>query len=954
MLSRPGGSTFLRLTTAVAALTALAYIIAAITVARQGNASKPAGWTAVASDGGWTVESVDPRGPAAGLLSAGDQLRAIDGDPAVQRAGPVWALRDAPERSSYVVELVRASDTLSVRIPWPVVQEPGLAFWRWMYLAIGLVYLGTGLLIAYAKPESEAARRAVVSAVLTATFFIGASLHSSAGMISGLPLVLASVAYAIRPFHIIAGYRFNAAFPIGAPDTLGWRLFERMLYVVATLVWLPAAVASAFRIAGPERATQLVARYAPFLQDAPINALGFLVAGVVSVANGLVVWRNYQRVEEADLKRRMRWVSVGVAAGMVPILIVTPFIALGYASREQVVTIVRVVNVFTVLIPLCIAYAIVRHRVLGIRVALRTGLQYILAKNVLRIALAGPVALIIWSLATNPAATLFDVGTGSGRWRVALIVLAAIGLRYRQQLLHGIDRRFFREAYRQDQIFTTLAEAIGRAADVKEISRLLSSQLRDALHPRRIFAVAREGRNEFSLLYSSSGEGHTRSFSDFDIVPQAFEDVDAAIHVDDARTLGAREREALAALEVQLLAPIRGPNEGLVGLLLLGEKMSEEPYTAHDRRLLDTITSQTGVVWENVKLRERLSREQAVRREMLASAGGGSRDVLLECPACGACYDATVSHCTSDGRELTLSAPVPKTLDGKYDLRRLIGRGGMGAVYEAMDLRLERTIAVKVATGLGDTLALQRFGREARASAKLDHPNVVRAYDFGEVPNGAYLVLEYLRGESLRALIRRHTRLGPREVARILDGVFSGVEAAHAHGVVHRDLKPENIFLVQDPGDAAAVPKILDFGLAAVRDLGFADANKLTQTGTAVGTLAYMSAEQFHGEKVDGRSDIYALGVVALEMLTGELESRGPTFSRIGSIVEARLGGPAATAAQQRVATVLLRALRERAEDRYERVSALAGDLLPALATLDVPPGLPEARPGQYSAPGRR
>jgi serine/threonine-protein kinase len=273
----------------------------------------------------------------------------------------------------------------------------------------------------------------------------------------------------------------------------------------------------------------------------------------------------------------------------------------------------------------------------------------------------------------------------------------------------------------------------------------------------------------------------------------------------------------------------------------------------------------------------------------------------------------------------------------------------MGAVYEAMDLRLERTVAVKVATGsvFDDSVALQRFGREARASAKLDHPNVVRALDYGEVPGGAYLVLEYLRGENLRALMRRHSRVSPPETARILEGVFAGVEAAHERGIVHRDLKPENVFLVQSGAGSAQppVPKIVDFGLAAVRDLGFADARKLTQTGTAVGTLAYMSAEQFLGERVDERADVYALGVIALEMLTGELESRGPTFSRIDATLDARFPASASTVEQQNVASVLRRALQERAEDRHDTVRALAADLLPALRAL------PDARATYPAAP---
>ncbi|MEX2178536.1 MAG: protein kinase [Gemmatimonadaceae bacterium] len=134
------------------------------------------------------------------------------------------------------------------------------------------------------------------------------------------------------------------------------------------------------------------------------------------------------------------------------------------------------------------------------------------------------------------------------------------------------------------------------------------------------------------------------------------------------------------------------------------------------------------------------------------------------------------------------------------------------------------------------------------------------------------------------------------------------------------------------------MPKILDFGLAAVRDLGFADTGKLTQTGTAVGTLAYMSAEQFLGERVDERADLYALGVIALEMLTGVLDSQGPTFSRIDRILDDRLQGSATGAEQRQVASVLRRTLQERAENRYDTVRALAAELLPALLAMESAP----------------
>src|SRR5262249_8816631 len=152
-------------------------------------------------------------------------------------------------------------------------------------------------------------------------------------------------------------------------------------------------------------------------------------------------------------------------------------------------------------------------------------------------------------------------------------------------------------------------------------------------------------------------------------------------------------------LGVQLVVPLRGPNEGLVGVILLGEKMSEEPYTRHDRRVLDTVASQTGIVWENLQLRERLKREQQVRREVLQELEGTTASCVLASAACGTCYDSTASLCERDGRTLTSSLPIARTIENKYRLARRIGAGGMGAVYEAEDLRLSRPVAIKVMTG---------------------------------------------------------------------------------------------------------------------------------------------------------------------------------------------------------------------------------------------------------------
>jgi len=207
-------------------------------------------------------------------------------------------------------------------------------------------------------------------------------------------------------------------------------------------------------------------------------------------------------------------------------------------------------------------------------------------------------------------------------------------------------------------------------------------------------------------------------------------------------------------------------------------------------------------------------------------------------------------------------SPTPQPgdiLDGRYKVLSVLGRGGMGVVLEAEQLRTKRVVAIKwmhAARG-GDCSPAQlaRFQREARAAANIQHPNVVDLYDVGESEGTPFLVLERLRGESLRERLSR----GPmawQEATRVMLGVLDGVGAVHRAGVIHRDLKPDNIFLCED--GAILVPKVLDFGVAAMRMKTGDGLDSLTRTGALLGTPAYMPLEQLTGAEVDTRADIYA------------------------------------------------------------------------------------------------
>jgi serine/threonine-protein kinase len=230
------------------------------------------------------------------------------------------------------------------------------------------------------------------------------------------------------------------------------------------------------------------------------------------------------------------------------------------------------------------------------------------------------------------------------------------------------------------------------------------------------------------------------------------------------------------------------------------------------------------------------------------------------------------------------------TLDGRYHITERIAVGGMGEVYLAHDAVLAREVAIKVLhrSLSGDQGFVDRFRREARAAATLNHPNIVTVYDWGAVDGIYYMVMEYVHGRSVREILNARGALAPAQAAAVLDQTLAALEHAHAKGIVHRDLKPENILITTE-----GVVKLTDLGLARA----FADA-KSTRAGAVTGTVQYLSPEQIRGEPADPRSDLYALGIVGYELLTDRLPFTGETPMAIAyKHLSDRVPAPSATAA---------------------------------------------------------
>jgi serine/threonine protein kinase len=274
---------------------------------------------------------------------------------------------------------------------------------------------------------------------------------------------------------------------------------------------------------------------------------------------------------------------------------------------------------------------------------------------------------------------------------------------------------------------------------------------------------------------------------------------------------------------------------------------------------------------------------------------------------------------------------VGETVAKRYELEELVGRGGMSSVYRAHDSLLERYVALKVLHEQysKDEDFVERFKREARSVAQLQHPNIVTVIDRGEQDGRQYIVFEYVEGENLKELVVRKGRLEVREALEIAIEVARALGFAHEHGLVHRDVKPQNVLL---NGDGRA--KVTDFGIARSLDVE----QGVTQTGTVLGTSNYIAPEQASGKHVDQHSDVYSLGVVLYEMLTGELPFPGESFVAVAlkhvneappSVVDVRGDIP------PRVAEAVDRALEKEPKRRFPGMDAFAAELEACLADLD-------------------
>jgi hypothetical protein len=869
--------------------------------------------------GGWYISGLSDAFLAR-VLRNGDRIVSVDRDPRGAKVGPEPFLRFKSPGSEMDLGIIR--DGREEHVSFPIRAMPASsAFPQFAsYFLVSASFCVMAMLMGLSRPDNSLTRLGWLAGLWVAWRMFAFGLFPFRIGSTGFENVIQTLAPALDVTELAIGFHFYLRLAALQYERF-WTVVWTVLYSLCAGVGLMELINGLFILQGQERAVSLLESYPVNVVSASIIPSGLFLLGSLAIC--AVIIRGYVINSDRAHRRRLRWVVIGTIAGLAPQV---AYQMAGMLRLPFPLTISQM-NAFVVFIPVTLAYAVVKHQVLGVRVVIRQGIKYLLARNVLTAALVLPAVALMLPFAIHPDRSISETARQNPMYlNLALAAVAGVGLKYRRQMRRWVDRKFFREAYNQEQVLRGLIDRVANTPSLPEVSRIVSEEVAASLHPKFVNVYYRaDPASDFKLGYSSS-ESIGKRMPDSGI-SATLERARSAIDY-PSDTFGS-EREWLDGIGPRLIVPILTRRQQLAGVVLLGEKMSEEPYNPTDKRLLQTLAGQMALVCENMWLQDRVEEEGRIRRHVLARLGGSDVTLMRECPRCGACYDGAAATCSADGFALTLTLPVERVIDRRYRLDSRIGRGAMGAVYQANDLRLNRSVAVKVMIGslFGNPAALRRFEREARATAMLVHPNIVGIHDYGTLgSDGAYLVMERVPGVTWRSELDKRGALTPQIAAQWFVQLLSGLEAAHSAGVVHRDLKPENVLVDRDQ------IKILDFGLAKMRQPDDSGASSVTLPGTVLGTPGYMAPEQLMGRAADQRSDVFSAGVMVVEAITGRRLFRGAYAEVLAAMLREDFKLASDEPVITRLNAVVRRSLAADPERRYQSAREMLIELVPALA----------------------
>ncbi|HEY3382564.1 MAG TPA: protein kinase [Vicinamibacterales bacterium] len=670
-------------------------------------------------------------------------------------------------------------------------------------------------------------------------------------------------------FLSYALWRFVSAFPNTATNPVHLRVSRRFT-AVAFAVGVALALVNLGLLYGPTQHAALLV-FGDRLE--PTRSWYWVVLfSVGAPALLFLLWRS--RFDSREERRRSGFLTGALVVGFTPILVVvlgspfTPFIE----DPTHRPAFGVVVYLFLLSIVPATAYAVLVHRVMDLKPLIRRATRYAAARKAVLLLSAVPLAylclyvvmrrhetvyVLVSTLVLSPLAPVLGLG---------LVLFAA-----RQRLLRAIDRLFLRSSPDFPRIIAALDGELRKARGVRDISTTLAREVERALHPRRVAVLLLDEKAERFV----SVEEDTPSLSARSTLGRLLIASAQVIRVaGDERSplfdlLPPDDRAWLVESAVQLLVPLVWWGQRPTGVLALTERRTELPYDAEDQVVLSLMAGHAAIVVENWRLSDqRHGRGRDAVRFNADEPGDWSDEPAALCSACKAVLPSLTRLCRCGGG--TSTAALPQFLHGKFHVNRLIGTGGMGVVYEAVDVVLDRRVALKAVARLApERVAVLQ--REARAMAMLQHPNLALIHGTERWRSTLILVMEYLDGGTLADRLRRRPLL-PAEAIDLAVALADVLERLHLSGVLHRDVKPSNVGFTKD-----GVPKLLDFGLADIgTEARAAAATDRVAAGAEnewsqhlAGTLTYLSPEAFAGFPPDPLVDLWSLAVLLYEALAG-------------------------------------------------------------------------------------
>ena len=809
------------------------------------------------------------------------QLKIIAGIGATRRTraprGPTWWGRTVETGVAVVLTIAVAQLVLAI-----VGAPAALARVGWPYIVNGLVFgVGGVVLLAGGGRDRRLPLLGALFLTISSAFVIW--LMPSAGTVLGGTLTDALGALQADAFLALMLWRFVREFPADTQRPGVRRVASVFVYVSFALGAVLFVINAIGRFGDSTMPGWSMALFEVLDHDHPERVYWPLLCAIAAPAIPYLLWKT--RFEAYEDRRRVMFFVGALAVGLAPFLlavVATPFVpALRDPLVQPRVGVVLYAALATV-VP-ATAYSVAVNRVMDLQFLIRMTLQYALARYAVWAVCLAPLVYVGLDVHANQQLTIAEYlerSRPTGPLALSTVGLTVLALR--QNLLRAVDRWFRLEPSDQAQTLARLEQRCRGAASLRGVTGALAEELTRALHATSV-AV---------LLINDDGtelvpvEGTTAPIRRDSALLEVLRSTRGDVHLDSealgaiARLLLPVDREWLDDVDARLLSPLVGSTGMLLGVVAIGETRTGLPYSAAHRALVTAAGSQAAMQIENRLLRGREADGCRPQRDPGAQGLEWEGEPAAYCPACSLVWRPETRQCSCGA--VTTVAALPLLVQGKFRLERLVGAGGMGVVYLAIDMVLDRKVAIKTLPSLRSKAA-ERLHREARTMARVLHPNLALIYGTEQWRGTPMLIVEYLEGGTLRDWIRR----GPVPYADVIDlGIVLAdvLERVHASGVLHRDVKPSNIGYTSD-----GRPKLLDFGLAllngsrdscpraeplsgrATEALLRSDdpAATVTVDERLVGTPLYLAPEAIAGSVPRPSFDLWGLALVLYEAIAG-------------------------------------------------------------------------------------